>query len=148
MVTDAFNNGHQALVVFLDFQKAFDKVCHASLHYKLKQLGFCQEIRRRLRSYLNGRKQRVVIGESHSEWRPVTSGVPQGSVLGPLLFVVFINDMPAVDNHIIKLFADDSKLIGVIKSNSDLELVQKDLDALVCWAKSGACCSIQTNAKL
>ncbi len=52
----------------------------------------------------------------------------------PLLFVVFINDMPAVVNHIIKLFADDSKLIGVIKNNSDLELVQKDLDALVCWA--------------
>ena len=135
MVTDALNNGHQTLVVFLDFQKAFDKVCHESLHYKLERLGFCQEIRRWLRSYLNGRKQRVVIGESYSDWRPVTSGVPQGSVLGPLLFVVFINDMPAVVNHIIKLFADDSKLIGVIKNNSDLELVQKDLDALVCWAK-------------
>jgi hypothetical protein len=56
-------------------------------------------------------------------------------VLGPLLFVVFINDMPGVVNHIIKLFADDSKLIDVIKSNSDLGSVQKDLDALVCWAK-------------
>ncbi len=62
MVTDALNNGHQTLVVFLDFQKAFDKVCHESLHYKLERLGFCQEIRRWLRNYLNGRKQRVVIG--------------------------------------------------------------------------------------
>jgi len=70
-------------------------------------------------------------------------------VLGPLLFVVFINDMPGVVNHIIKLFADDSKLIDVIKSNSDLGSVQKDLDALDLFAgqRSGACCSIQTNAK-
>ena len=134
-VTDSFNNGHQSLVVFLDFQLAFDKVCHESLHYKLTQMGFCKEIRMWLRSYLRDRRQRVVIGESYSDWRHVTSGVPQGSVLGPLLFVIFINDMPEVVHHIIKLFADDSKLIGVIKNSRDIELVQKDLDALVGWAK-------------
>jgi len=132
-VTDALNNGHQTLVVFLDFQKAFDKVCHESLHYKLEQMGFCEKIRKWLRCYLSGRRQRVMIGDSYSEWRPVTSGVPQGSVLGPLLFVIFINDMPEVVNHLIKLFADDSKIIGVIKNNRDLELMQKDLDALVIW---------------
>ena len=115
-VTHAFNDGLQTLVVFLDFEKAFDKVCHESLHFKLERLGFSSEIRTWLRSYLSNRKQRVVIGDKHSDWRPVTSGVPQGSVLGPLLFVIFINDMPAVVNHIIKLFADDSKLIGVIRN--------------------------------
>jgi len=134
-VTHAFNDGLQTLVVFLDFQKAFDKVCHESLHFKLERLGFSCEIRTWLRNYLSNRKQRVVIGDKHSDWRPVTSGVPQGSVLGPLLFVIFINDMPAVVNHIVKLFADDSKLIGVIRNEKDLEQVQYDLDALVNWAK-------------
>ena len=88
-----------------------------------------------IKSYLSDRKQRVVIGDSYSEWKHVTSGVPQGSVLGSLLFVIFINDIPAVVNHITKYFADDSKLIWVIKNSDDLELVQKDLDALVNWAK-------------
>ena len=134
-VTDAFNNGYQTLVVFLYFQKAFDKVCHESLHYKLDKLGFSQDIRNWIRSYLKDRKQRVVIEESSSDWRDVTSGVPQGSVLGPLLFVIFINDMPLVVNHFIKLFADDSKLIGVIKNSNDLQIIQDDLDALVNWAK-------------
>jgi hypothetical protein len=92
----------------------------------LERLGFCQGIRRWLRSYLNGRRQRVVIGESYSDRIPVLNG-------GHLRRIH--NDMPAVVNHIIKLFTDDSKLICVIKNNSDLELVHKDLDVLVCWAK-------------
>ena len=136
IVTDAYNKDYQSLIVFLDFQKAFDKVCHASLLYKLENFGFNQTILDWIRSYLEKRRQRVVIGRNYSDWRPVTSGVPQGSVLGPLLFVLFINDMPSVVGHIIKLFADDSKLIGVVRNNSDIQLIQKDLDALVQWAKN------------
>ena len=134
-VTNAYNNGQHAFIVFLDFQKAFDKVCHASLLYKLKHYGYCQEIIDWVGSYLENRKQRVVMGEYFSDWMPVSSGVPQGSVLGPLLFVIYINDMPAVVNHVIKLFADDSKLIGIIKNKDDHQLLQGDLDALVKWAK-------------
>ena len=77
----------------------------------------------------------MVIGESSSDWRNVTSCVPAGSVLGPLLFVIFINDMPLVVKHFIKLFADDSKLIGVIKNSNNLQIFQYDLDTLVNWVK-------------
>jgi hypothetical protein len=77
----------------------------------------------------------VVIGDSYSDWVNVNSGVLQGSVLGPLLFVIFINDMPQLTNHFCKLFADDSKLIGVIKNTQDKIILQKDIDILVDWSR-------------
>ena len=78
--------------------------------------------------------QRVVIGDHKSTWRSVASGVPQGSVLGPLLFVIFINDMPELVKHTIKLFADDSKLVASIRNKQDIEILQSDIDALVEWS--------------
>ena len=131
IASQAIDEGNRILVIFLDFAKAFDKVCHESLHSKLMAYRFSEDILAWIRSFLSNRKQRVVIGDVTSSWKPVTSGVPQGSVLGPLLFVMFINDMPTVVRHMLKLFADDSKLIGIIRNTDDISILQVDLDALV-----------------
>lgn len=88
-----------------------------------------------VRAWLSNRKQRVLIGEYASDWLDVLSGVPQGSVLGPLLFVLFINDMPALVSHFCKLFADDTKLIAVIKNWEDVTNLQSDIDALTKWSQ-------------
>ena len=132
--SQAIDDGNRILIIFLDFAKAFDKVCHESLLSKLKAYRFSDDIVAWIRSFLSDRKQRVVIGDSISSWKSITGGVPQGSVLGPLLFVIFINDMPTVVNHLIKLFADDSKLIGIIRNHDDIRILQNDLDALSKWA--------------
>jgi len=86
--------------------------------------------------FLTNRKQRVVIGQNHSEWLDVLSGTAQGSVLGPLLFIIFINDMPNQLNHLCKLFADDTKIIAPIKNHLDYELLQPDIDRLTNWAQT------------
>ena len=129
------SKGHEIILIFLDFAKAFDKVRHKSLIIKLKAYGYDIKIINWIEDFLRHRKQRVVLGEHYSDWKEVTSGVPQGSVVGPLLFVIFINDMPDVVNHILKLFADDSKLIGIIKDLNDQILLQNDIDALVKWSQ-------------
>ena len=87
-------------------------------------------------AFLSNRTQRVVIGNAVSDWHNVLSGVPQGSVLGPLLFLIFINDMPSATSHLCKLFADDTKLIATIKDAQDATQLQVDIDALVSWSKS------------
>ena len=102
--------------------------------YKLNAYGFGDVVIDWIRAFLINRKQRVVIGSSASDWKEVVSGVPQGSVLGPLLFLIFINDMPGLVHHFCKLFADDTKLIAIFKNSSDKILLQKDIDALVNWS--------------
>ena len=84
--------------------------------------------------FFTTRRQRVVIGKTFVEWKDVLSDEPQGSVLEPLLFLVFINDMPELVHHLTKLFADDCKLIEVIKDENDRNYLQNDLDKLVIWA--------------
>jgi hypothetical protein len=134
IVTEALNRGFFVILILLDFSRAFDTVCHRFLIAKLEAYGFDAAIVNWIRNFLSNRKQRVVMGTAYSEWVEVASGVPQGSVLGPLLFVIFINDMPQLTNHFCKLYADDSKLIGVVKNSKDIELLQADLDVLVEWA--------------
>jgi hypothetical protein len=89
-----------------------------------------------MRSYLNGRRQRVVLGDAVSSWRNVLSGIPQGSILGPLLFLLFINDMPDLFKDFCKLFADDTKLMAAIRNTSDCKSLQSDLDKATNWAKT------------
>ena len=97
--------------VFLDISKAFDKDCHIGLLFKLKVYGIDGELLSLLENYLENRKQRVVLNGQNSEWREINSGVPKGSVLGPLLFLIYINDLPDGITSICKIFADDTSLL-------------------------------------
>ncbi len=135
LITEASNRGFTSMIVFMDFAKAFDKVCHRALLKKLKAYGFDGKLLEWIEDFLKNRRQRVVIGEFKSDWLEVLSGVPQGSCLGPLLFVLFINDMPNLLENVCKLFADDTKLIGTIKNSLDLKSIQSDVDRLEKWAK-------------
>ena len=98
--------------LFLDISKAFDKVCHIGLLFKLKAYGVDGELLSLLENYLENRTQRVVLNGQNTEWREINSGVPQGYVLGPLLFLIYINDLPDGITSICKIFADDTSLFS------------------------------------
>jgi len=123
-------------VIFLDFAKAFDKVPRRRLLAKLRAHGVTGKVLTWIKNWLTGRKQRVVLNGKHSTWADVLSGVPQGSVLGPLLFLIFINDLDKAATVIRALakFADDTKLghtVGTAKEREDLQCA---LDRLCEWA--------------
>ena len=100
-------------VVYLEFQKAFNKVPHKRLLLKIKSFGIEGRVLNWIKNWLADRKQRVVLNGTFSDWINVTSGVPQGSVLGPLLFIIFVNDMEPAVSKLLK-FADDAKLFGCV----------------------------------
>jgi hypothetical protein len=133
-IKDATNKGYSVDLILLYFSKAFDKVSHKKLILKLRAYGINDVLVNWTETFLNGRRQRVVIGDSQSEWRDVTSGVPQGSVIGPSDFTFFINDLPDKLVHKVKLYADDSKLIGIIKEKPDHLTIQNDIDKMQNWA--------------
>ena len=133
IITDAMESRFDVVLALL--AKAFDKVSHSLLLVKLKAYGFDKNTCMWIEAFLSNRKKRIVLGEHHLEWLDVLSGVPQGSVLGPLLFLIFINDMPSLVQHFCKLFTDDTKLITVIKDNLDYATLQCDIDKLVDWSK-------------
>jgi len=106
-------------VIFLDFAKAFDKVPHRRLLAKLQAHGMDGQVVRWIASWLRGRKQRVSLDGYSSRWADVLSGIPQGSVLGPLLFLTFINDLEdGIMNTILK-FADDTKIFSKVTNTID-----------------------------
>jgi hypothetical protein len=121
--------------VYLDFAKAFDTVPHERLKKKLKAHGIGGGLFKWIAAWLTGRKQRVVLNGKESTWEAVLSGVPQGSVLGPLLFAIFINDLDVAlsDLETLIKFADDTKVSRVIRSDSDRAGLQSALDRLVEW---------------
>ena len=135
-ITRSVDAGNPVDVVFLDFQKAFDKVPHKRLLFKLEDLCINDCLLKWVRDWLGDRKQRVVVGGSVSSWNGVTSGVPQGSVLGPLLFVVYINDLDhAVGVSRIKKFADDTKVYREVCDDSDAADFQAELDSVFNWSR-------------
>ena len=120
--------------IYLDFRKAFDTVPHLRLLSKLDSYGISGNIKAWISSFLLNRKQRVTVDGAYSDWKDVTSGIPQGSVLGPLMFVVFINDLPDIVASTAKIFADDTKLFRTITSVQDHITLQEDLQKLSEWA--------------
>ena len=140
----SFNSKSQIDVAILDFSKAFDTVPHAGLLGKLEHYGIDSKILLWITNFLNNRKQRVVVDGSFSNFADVESGVPQGTVLGPLLFLLHINDLPSCVNSKVRLFADDCLLYREIKNNQDQIDMQRDLDALVDW---GSTWGLKFNAK-
>ena len=122
-------------ILYLDFQKAFDKVPHHRLMAKIRALGIVGKVADWIEDWLRNRKQRVVINGVSSEWTNVTSGVPQGSVLGPLLFIIYINDIDVGLVSKIAKFADDTKL-GIDATDRDaVQELQSDLDKLGEWSE-------------
>lgn len=118
----------------MDFSKAFDKVSHSRLLYKLERYGVSPPVCGWIKSFLSDRTQQVVVDGESSESVPVTSGVPQGTVLGPSLFLVFINDMPEYTTHsTVRLFADDTIVYLTISSIDDCLKLQEDLSNLERW---------------
>ena len=140
--TKSLDKGYGIEVIYLDFKKAFDTVPHQRLLQKLQLFGFGGHLLRWIKSFLTGRTMRVVVNGASSSWMRVLSGVPQGFVLGPLLFLLFVNDLPDWIKTNIRIFADDTKIWTRITSVKDSESLQSNLDSLSC-----SCALIRRNAK-
>ena len=131
----SFNSKSKIDVAILDFSKAFDTVPHAGLLGKLERYGIDSKILLWITNFLNNRK-RVVVDGSFSNFADVESDVPQGTVLGPLLFLLHINNLPSCVNSKVCPFADDCLLYREIKNNQDQIDMQRDLDALMDWGST------------
>ena len=122
--------------VFLDISKAFDKVWHDGLIYKLKRNGINGDLLRLIESFLSDRYQRVVLNGQTSNWNKITAGVPRGSILGPLFFLIYINYLPSELRCSAKLFADDTPLFSVVENvNETTTNLNKDLENINKWAQ-------------
>ena len=130
-------DGSPVDVIYLDFQKAFDKVPHQRLILKLKSHGMGNSIINWIEQWLTDRRQRVVVEGEVSSWKSVLSGVPQESVLGPILFLVYINDLEKGVTCKILKFADDTKLFTNTKEIGDKQHLQDDIDTLVVVYRQG-----------
>ena len=135
--SEILDQGGSLDVIYMDFMKAFDKVPHRRLVYKVGKYGIKGKLLNWINSFLSERTQCVVINGVTSGIGNVTSGIPQGSVLGPLLFVIYINDLPdLVDKFtLVFLFADDTKLFRHIQSSADVLILQSDIQKLSAWSK-------------
>ena len=133
-VTNYVDQGHPVDIIYLDFSKAFDSVPHQRLLSKIRAHGIGGVVVDWIEDWLNGRKQRVVINGSESKWNDVTSGVPQGSILGPLLFIIFINDIDCKIISALSKFADDTKVFRTVGKVERAFTLQDDLHNLYKWS--------------
>ena len=132
--TKALDRGESVDVVYLDFMKAFDTVSHKRLIGKLKSYGIEYYTLRWIQAFLSDRVQQVNVNGTNSEWANITSGIPQGSVLGTILSVLYINDLPENIVSNVYMFADDTKIFKTITSPHDQHTLQNDLDYLTSWS--------------
>ena len=132
--TEYLDAGHGLDVVYLNYRKAFDTVPHKRLLTKVLQAGISGKILNWIKAFLANRRMKVTVNGSSSVWAAVTSGIPQGSVLGPLLFLIYVNDLPDWIKTEINMFADDTKLWNKITGPNDCIKLQKDLDSLQNWS--------------
>ena len=133
-ITDALDQGFDIDIIYLDYTKAFDKIPHKRLLKKLWGYGIRGEIYSWIENFLSNRIQRVAVNGCFSSYENVTSGVPQGSVLGPILFVIFINDLPDVIRVMMRMYADDSTILRRLKAPDHVNQVQVSVNNSVKWA--------------
>jgi len=132
--TSMWDLGLQTDIVYLDFSKAFDSVPFKRLQYKLKYYGVAGHIGDWIEHFLSGRRQRVLLRNGTSCWNTVLSGVPQGSILGPILFLLYVNELPKIVHNTAKMFADDTKIYSSIIDELDCDKLQDDLNSLSAWS--------------
>ena len=137
--SEALSHGLPVDVIYLDFEKAFDKVPHERLILQLSRFGVKGEILKWFKNYLTSRFQRVRVNGEYSSRAPVLSGVPQGSVLGPALFLIYVADIPEVVKNFVSLYADDSKLYNYLLESNEHEntttSIQNDINLLCAWSE-------------
>ena len=129
-LTNALSEDHNVDEILLDLTKAFELVPYRRLIHKIPGYGASNELTVWLEDFLKERRHIVVLVDSISDWKEVLSGVPQASVLGPLLFVLFINDLPEVVGNNMKLYVDDSKILAIVDTVIERKGLQKDLDSI------------------
>ena len=126
--------GQQTDLILLYFSKAFDKVSHEKLLFKLHHCGVRGQVLHWIKAFLSNRSQTVVLESEKSSKVTVTSGVPQGSVLGPILFLVFINDLPEHIKSKVMLFANDTAVYLAVSNLEHAQILQNNLDRLAKWS--------------
>ena len=132
--TAALSQHQNVDAVYLDLKKAFDKVPHQRLIKKLQAYGITGHLLAWFTDFLSDRRQAVQVDNAVSDWLPVISGVPQGSVVGPILFNIFVNDLPSRIHSGILLFADDTKIERIISNQQDHDILQQDVQIASQWA--------------
>ena len=132
-ISDSLNESGHTDNIVMDFSNAFAKVDDKMLLLKLHRFGINKDVITWIGSFLSNRTQRVVLGGEESDPCPVMSGVPQGSVLGPCLFLLYINDMPDMIQSNIRLFADDTIMYLTVSNQTDCQALQADLNKLETW---------------
>ena len=131
-LTDMIDDGKSIDIIYVDFKKAFDSIPHERLLLKMKGYGIIGKTYQWVRNFLSGREQRVRVGNEYSQRTKVTSGIPQGSILGPVLFTIFINDLPEAVNVNCKVFADDTKIYDDTNNHHE---IQSDLFKMQEWTE-------------